>query len=86
MKKIEDDNAIIVSNVTKSFKLFYDKPSTLKERLVFWNKKKSTQYKCKYKKGRNSGFNWRKWKWEINTLKINDQNNLSYQRKDNYKW
>ncbi len=27
-------------NVTKVFKLFYDKPSTLKERLVFWNKKK----------------------------------------------
>lgn len=44
MKKIEDDNAIIVSNVTKSFKLFYDKPSTLKERLVFWNKKKSEEH------------------------------------------
>lgn len=44
MKKIEDDNAIIVSNVTKSFKLFYDKPSTLKERLVFWNKKKSDEH------------------------------------------
>lgn len=27
--------------MTKSFKLFYDKPSTLKERLVFWNKKKA---------------------------------------------
>ena len=44
MKKIEDDNPIIVSNVTKSFKLFYDKPSTLKERLVFWNKKKSEEH------------------------------------------
>lgn len=33
--------AIKVSNVTKSFKVFYDKPSTLKERLVFWNKKKA---------------------------------------------
>ena len=36
----DDNNAIIVDNVTKSFKVFYDKPSTLKERLVFWNKKK----------------------------------------------
>ena len=35
------DTAIEVKNVTKSFKLYYDKPSTLKERLVFWNKKKS---------------------------------------------
>lgn len=33
-------NAIEVSNMTKSFKLFYDKPNTLKERLVFWNRKK----------------------------------------------
>lgn len=37
----KDSNvAIKVDNVTKSFKVFYDKPSTLKERLVFWNKKK----------------------------------------------
>lgn len=34
-------NAIEVKEMTKTFKLFYDKPSTLKERLVFWNKKKS---------------------------------------------
>ena len=34
-------NAIEVKDVTKSFKLYYDKPSTLKERLVFWNKKKA---------------------------------------------
>lgn len=38
MKK---SNAIEVKNMTKSFKLFYDKPSTLKERLVFWNHKKA---------------------------------------------
>ena len=31
--------AIKVTNMTKSFKVFYDKPSTLKERLIFWNKK-----------------------------------------------
>ena len=30
-----NDIAIEVENVTKAFKLFYDKPSTLKERLVF---------------------------------------------------
>lgn len=36
-------NAIEIKNVTKTFKLFYDKPSTLKERLIFWNKKKSEE-------------------------------------------
>ena len=39
--KIDNKNAIEVKNVTKSFKLFYDKPTTLKERLVFWNRKKA---------------------------------------------
>lgn len=38
---MEKGNAIEVKNMTKSFKLFYDKPSTLKERLVFWNHKKA---------------------------------------------
>ena len=33
--------AIKVENMTKSFKLFYEKPNTLKERLVFWNRKKA---------------------------------------------
>ena len=37
--------AIRVENMTKEFKFFYDKPSTLKERLVFWNKKKSESRK-----------------------------------------
>ena len=40
MKKSNDDNAIIVDKVYKRFKLVYDKPFTLKERLVFWNKTK----------------------------------------------
>ena len=40
MKK-QENYAIKVENMTKKFKLFYDKPSTLKERLVFWNHKKS---------------------------------------------
>ncbi len=35
------ENAIEIKKVTKNFKLFYDKPSTLKERLVFWNHKKA---------------------------------------------
>lgn len=33
--------AIEVDHVYKDFKVFYDKPTTLKERLVFWNKTKS---------------------------------------------
>lgn len=37
------ENVIEVINVTKAFKLFYDKPTTLKERLVFWNKKKADE-------------------------------------------
>ena len=36
MARKNDDVAITVQNVTKHFKLFYDKPNTLKERLVFW--------------------------------------------------
>lgn len=36
--------AIIVENVSKEFKLIYDKPFTLKERLVFWNKTKIGNY------------------------------------------
>lgn len=40
-KKIGIDNyAIIVDDVCKKFKIYYDKPNTLKERLVFWNKTK----------------------------------------------
>ena len=40
MKK-KEDYAIKVEHMTKKFKLYYDKPSTLKERLVFWNHKKA---------------------------------------------
>jgi ABC-2 type transport system ATP-binding protein len=35
-----EKEAIIVKNVTKQFKLYSDKPMTLKERIVFWNKNK----------------------------------------------
>lgn len=37
--------AIQVENMTKTFKLFYDKPATLKECFVFWNRKKSESRK-----------------------------------------
>lgn len=46
MKHVDNDKyAIKVENMTKEFKLFYDKPSTLKERLVFWNHKKAEKRK-----------------------------------------
>lgn len=38
-KKQTQKYAIEVKNVTKSFKVFFDKPSTLKERIVFWDHK-----------------------------------------------
>ena len=41
MDRKKEEYAIEVINTTKEFKLFYDKPTTLKERLVFWNHKKS---------------------------------------------
>ena len=37
---IKTDNAIEVKNMSKDFKLIYDKPNTLKERLVFWKNTK----------------------------------------------
>lgn len=40
MKKVDSNKAIIVDNVSKRFKVYYDKPNTLKEKLVFWNKTK----------------------------------------------
>lgn len=39
-KNSSNDYAIMVNNVSKKFKIYYDKPNTLKERLVFWNKTK----------------------------------------------
>ena len=38
-KKNQDQNlAIVVKNMSKSFKIYYDKPNTLKERLLFWKR------------------------------------------------
>lgn len=39
-KKKTENYAIKVANVTKKFKLFYDKHYTLKERIVFWKNRK----------------------------------------------
>lgn len=36
-----NDYAIVVSGVSKQFKLFYDKHYTLKEKIVFWKNRKS---------------------------------------------
>ena len=36
-----EEYSIEVKNVTKKFKVFYDKPNTLKEKLVFWKNNKS---------------------------------------------
>ena len=35
-----NQNAIEVRNMSKDFKLVFDKPTTLKERLIFWNREK----------------------------------------------
>ena len=35
--------SINVSNVSKNFKLYYDKASTLKERLLFFSKRKKAE-------------------------------------------
>ena len=39
--KRKEGFAIKATNLSKKFRLFYDKPKTLKERIVFWNNKKS---------------------------------------------
>ncbi len=41
MKEIKIQKAIEVKNVTKSFKIYYDKASTLKEHMLFWKRNKS---------------------------------------------
>lgn len=41
LEKMKNEVVIKVDSMTKSFRLFYDKPTTLKERLVFWNHKKA---------------------------------------------
>jgi len=36
---VKNNNAIRIENVTKKFKVYYDKPMTLKEKIVFWKNK-----------------------------------------------
>ena len=42
MSKNEND-VIIVNNVTKAFNVFYDRTNTIKEKLLFWNRTKKEQ-------------------------------------------
>ena len=42
MSKNEND-VIIVNNVTKTFNVFYDRTNTIKEKLLFWNRTKKEQ-------------------------------------------
>ena len=35
------NNAIEVKDMSKDFKVYYDKPNTLKEKIVFWKNNKS---------------------------------------------
>lgn len=44
-KKHTSKNAIEIKDVSKQFKMYYDKPNTLKERLVFWKNKKVDYHK-----------------------------------------
>ncbi len=37
-------DSIVVKDVTKKFKVYYDKPNTLKERLVFWKNNKTEHH------------------------------------------
>ena len=35
---MDKDNAIEVKNITKDFKVYYDKGSELKEKMLFWKR------------------------------------------------
>ena len=41
VKNIKNENAIEVIDVTKTFKIYYDKASTLKEKVFFWKRNQS---------------------------------------------
>ena len=41
MKNIKNENTIEVIDVTKTFKIYYDKASTLKEKVFFWKRNQS---------------------------------------------
>ena len=61
MKQVANEYAIEVINVTKKFKIYYDKASTLKEHMLFWKRNKSEEFvalkdiNVKIKKGETVG-------------------------------
>ena len=61
MKQVANDYAIEVINVTKKFKIYYDKANTLKEHMLFWKRNKSEEFvalkdiNVKIKKGETVG-------------------------------
>ena len=61
MKQVANEYAIEVINVTKKFKIYYDKASTLKEHMLFWKRNKREEFvalkdiNVKIKKGETVG-------------------------------
>ncbi len=61
MKQLANEYAIEVVDVTKKFKIYYDKASTLKEHMLFWKRNKSEDFvalkniNVKIKKGETVG-------------------------------
>lgn len=61
MKQVANEYAIEVIDVTKKFKIYYDKASTLKEHMLFWQRNKSEEFvalkdiNVKIKKGETVG-------------------------------
>ena len=60
MSKTDEDIAIKVSHVYKSFNIYYDRANTLKERMLFFKRNKR-RYKFGNKKRGDSSTNWCKW-------------------------
>ena len=44
MKKVANEYAIEVIDVTKKFKIYYDKASTLKEHMLFWKRNRNEEF------------------------------------------
>ena len=93
MKEENNDIAIKVNHVYKSFNVYYDRANTLKERLLFIGRNKKREKReilndinIDIKKGETvaligdvHGFR-AVGQRKINTFKINDTNNFSQQR------
>ena len=65
-KFMDKNNAIEVNNITKDFKVYYDKGSELKEKMLFWKRKetcfKGNKLQCKEGRGDRSCRKERLWK------------------------